>query len=293
MICGMEVISIKHHYLKIVTALNVTLGLLLIVALGFFARNIITVVQKKNMGPLSTAPIESRKHENKSIQVYEALLQTNPFGVSAGSVKQGPSEREQAVMSDIKLVGTISGSSKDGYAVFVGSDGKQAMFKTGEIVFGVGELKRVEKNSVFIHKGGKLIKISMTDLLTLSDMQASKGTTGIAGPVQSVGKGEYIIDQKAAMVTLENPAQIMTDAKLIPNIVKGKPDGFILQEIKNNGVYDNLGMKNGDVLLRINGSNISNPENALQTFMALKGMDKVQLDIIRDGNKMTLNYQIR
>ena len=167
------------------------------------------------------------------------------------------------------------------------------MFKTGEIVFGVGELKRVEKNSVFINKGGKLIKISMTDLLTLSDMQASKGTTGIAGPVQSVGKGEYIIDQKAAMVTLDNPAQIMTDAKLIPNMVKGKPDGFILQEIRKNGVYDNLGMKNGDILLRINGSNISNPENALQTFMALKGMDKVQLDIIRDGNRMTLNYQIR
>ena len=293
MICGMEVMSIKHHYLKIVTALNVTLGLLLIVALGLFARHIITVVQKKIMAPLSTAPVESRKHENKSIQVYEALLQTNPFGVSAGSVKQGPSEGERAAISDIKLVGTISGSSKDGYAVFVGSDGKQAMFKTGEIVFGVGELKRVEKNSVFIHKDGKLIKISMTDLLTLSDMQASKGTTGIAGPVQSVGKGEYIIDQKAAMVTLDNPAQIMTDAKLIPNMVKGKPDGFILQEIRKNGVYDNLGMKNGDTLLRINGSNISNPENALQTFMALKGMDKVQLDIIRDGNRMTLNYQIR
>ena len=65
-------------------------------------------------------------------------------------------------------------------------------------VFGLGELKRVEKYSVFIHKNGKLIKISMADQLTLSDMQASKGTTGIAGPVRSVGKGEYIIDQKAA-----------------------------------------------------------------------------------------------
>ncbi len=293
MIYCMEVISIKHHYLKIVTALNVTLGLLLIVVLGFSARNIITLVQKKDMKSVSVAPIASKKHENKDIKEYEALLQTNPFGVPAGSLKQGPSEGERAAISDIKLVGTISGSSKDGYAVFIGSDGKQAMFKTGETVFGVGELKKVEKNSVFIHKDGKLIKISMTDLLTLSDMQASKGTAGIAGPVQSVGKGEYIIDQKAAMVTLDNPAQIMTDAKLIPNMVKGKPDGFILQEIRKSGVYDNLGLKNGDILLRINNSNISNPENALQTFMALKGMDKVQLDIIRDGNRMTLNYQIR
>ena len=289
----MEVINIKHHYLKIVTVVNITIGLLLLASLVFFARNIITLVQKKDMKPLSTAQIESRKHENKSIQEYEALLQNNPFGVSAGSVKQGHFQGDQAAFSDIKLVGTISGSDKNGYAVFIGGDGKQSMFKIGETVFGLGELERVEKNSVFIHKNGKLIKIGMPVQLTLSDMQASKGTTGIAGPVQSVGKGEYIIDQKAVLVALDNPAQIMTDAKLIPNMVKGKLDGFILQEIRKASLYDKLGMKNGDILLRINDSNISNPENALQTFMALKGMDKVQLDIIRNGNRVTLNYQIR
>jgi general secretion pathway protein C len=289
----MEVISIRQHYLKIVKVANVTLGLLLFASLIFFARNITTVVQKKDMKSVSVAPAVSKKQEIRDIKEYDALLQTNPFGVPAGSLKQGPSKGDQAAIPDIKLVGTISGSDEFGYAVFIGSDGKQAMFRTGENVFGAGELKKVEKNSVFIHKDGKLIKINMTDLLTLSDTQASKGAAGIAGPVQSVGKGEYIIDQKAAMVTLDNPAQIMTDAKLIPNMVKGKPDGFILQEIKKNGVYDNLGMKNGDILLRINGSSISNPENALQTFTALKGMDKVQLDIVRDGNKMTLNYQIR
>lgn len=289
----MELINIRYHYFKIVTVANIIIGLLILASLVFFIRNIAIVVQKKDTKRVSSSPVESRKHENKDIKDYEALLQTNPFGVSAGSVKRGPSEGERAAISDIKLIGTISGSSNDGYAVFIGSDGKQAMFKTGEKVFGVGELKKIEKNSVFIQKNGKLIKISMTDLLTLSDMQSSKRATGIAGPVQSVGKGEYIIDQKAALVTLDNPAQMMTDAKLIPNMVNGKPDGFILQEIRKNGVYDNLGMKNGDILLRINGSNISNPENALQTFTALKGMDKVQLDIIRDGNRMTLNYQIR
>lgn len=289
----MEVISIKQHYLKIVRVANVTLGLLLLASLIFFARNIINVVQKKDMKSVSAASIESGKHDNKDIKEYESLLQTNPFGVPAGSLKHGPSQGDQSALPDIKLVGTISGSDKYGYAVFIGSEGKQSMFRTGENVFGAGELKKVEKNSVFIHKDGKLIKINMTDLLTLSDMQASKDTSGIVAPVKSVGKGEYIIDQKAAMVTLDNPGQIMTDAKLIPNMVKGKPDGFILQEIRKDGVYDNLGMKNGDILLRVNGSNISNPENALQSFTALKGMDKVQLDIIRDGNRMTLNYQIR
>jgi general secretion pathway protein C len=67
----------------------------------------------------------------------------------------------------------------------------------------------------------------------------------------------------------------------------------MLREVRRNGLYDSLGMQNGDVLLRINSFNISNPENALQAFTALRGMDKVQLDIIRNNNRMTLNYQIR
>ena len=45
---------------------------------------------------------------------------------------------DQAAFSDIKLVGTISGSDKNGYAVFIGGDGKQSMFKTGEIRVRVG-----------------------------------------------------------------------------------------------------------------------------------------------------------
>jgi len=85
----------------------------------------------------------------------------------------------------------------------------------------------------------------------------------------------------------------MTDARLLPNTVDGKQQGFSISEIKPNGIYQSLGLQNGDVLLRINDFNISSTESALQAFMALKGMDRVNLDIIRSGNKVTMTYLIR
>lgn len=293
MICGMEVINIKHHYLKIVTVVNITIGLILLASLVFFARNIITVVQKKDMIPLSTAQVESRKHENRSIQEYEGIFQNNPFGILAGSLKHNSPGMDQTALSGIKLVGTISGSAKHGYAVFVGRDGKQSMFKTGESVFGAGELKTVEKYRVSIENGGKLIKIPMVDIMAPGEMEALKGAGASLGSVRSLGKGEYILDQRAVRFAVDNPTQIMTDAKLIPNMIRDKQEGFILREVRKNGIYDSLGMQNGDILLRINNFNISNPENTLQAVTALKGMDRVQLDIIRDGSRMTMNYQIR
>jgi general secretion pathway protein C len=251
------------------------------------------VVQKKDMKPLSTAQVESKKHENKSIQEYEAIFQNNPFGIPAGSLKPNSSGMGQTTLSGIKLVGTISGSPKHGYAVFVGMDGKQSMFKTGESVFGAGELKTVEKYRVFIENNGKLIKIPMVDIMAPGEMESLKSVGAPSGSVRSLGKGEYIIDQRAVKFAIDNPTQIMTDAKLIPNMVRDKQGGFILREVRKNGIYDSLGMQNGDILLRINNFNISNPENTLQALTALKGMDRVQLDIIRDGSRMTMNYQIR
>lgn len=278
---------------KLISALNITMGFLLLLSLGLFMRNVLSTVLKKEIKPVSSISIDTKKQERKSVQEYEAMLQSNPFSIPAGSLKQAASGTEQKELSDIKLVGTISGNADYGYAVFVGKDGKQSMFKVGESVFEAGTLKTVEKYGASIESNGKLIKITMVDVLAPGEMDDMKGRRAAAGPVQLVKKGEYMIDQKAVQIALDNPTQIMTDAKMIPHMIQGKQEGFILREVRKNGFYDSLGMQNGDVLLRINSFNISNPENALQAFTALRGMDKVQLDIIRNNNRMTLTYQIR
>jgi general secretion pathway protein C len=250
-------------------------------------------MQKKGIKPVSSISVEAKKQEKKSVQEYETMLQNNPFSIPSGSLKQAASGTEQKELSDIKLVGTISGNADYGYAIFVGKDGKQSMFKVGESVFEAGKLKTVEKYGASIESNGKLIKITMVDVIAPGEMDDMKGRRVLAGPVQLVKKGEYMIDQKAVQLALDNPTQIMMDAKMIPHMIQGKQEGFMLREVRRNGLYDSLGMQNGDVLLRINSFNISNPENALQAFTALRGMDKVQLDIIRNNNRMTLNYQIR
>ena len=288
----MEFFNGKIHYLKIVTVVNITLGMLILVSLGFFARSIVTPFHKKNVIPVSSFALGAIRPVNESFQEYKILLRKNPFGVSAVSAKDASAEADEALLSGLKLMGTIAGPTRRGHAVFVGEDGKQAMFKTGESVFGAGELTAVGEYQVSIRRNGKLIKIPLVDMVAPGETDSLKGGTA-SGPVQSLGKGEYIIDQKAIQYALDNPAQIMMDAKLIPNMTKDKQEGFVLREVRKSGIYDNLGMQNGDVLLRINDFSISDPENALQAFMALRGMDKIQLDIIRDKNRMVMNYQIR
>lgn len=110
---------------------------------------------------------------------------------------------------------------------------------------------------------------------------------------RQVGEREYLLDSRRVQESLENPEQILTDARLLPNFVDGKQEGFRISEVVPDGLYGSLGLQNGDILLRVNGLEISNPEVAIQAMTALRGMNRVNLDIIRGGKNMAMSYQIR
>ncbi len=92
------------------------------------------------------------------------------------------------------------------------------------------------------------------------------------------------------MQAIDNPSEVLIDACLQPNFIDGRQEGFILKKVKNNGIYSNLGLQDGDVLLKINDYSITNPESALQPFHAIRGLETIKVDIIRDGTRKTLTY---
>src|SRR6185369_9804524 len=93
--------------------------------------------------------------------------------------------------------------------------------------------------------------------------------TGAA--VASTGAGSFVIDQRALNAALDNPSQAMSDARLLPSQKDGKVEGFRASEVKPNGLFSMIGIRNGDVLLRLNDFPIDSPDKALQSFIALKG----------------------
>lgn len=281
---------IKGH--SLINIANWAVTGLLLAAFLFLGRDIVSFYgkQKKRSpeGERSRQPVKWLGFKD-----YDAVLQQNPFGFSSQALRSlyGESAKKAAPVVMPTVRGTIAGSGRFGYAVFVDKNGNQEVFRIGENVFGAGILKRVEKDKVLIATGGGTIEIPFTDL---SAMEKPGGNP--AGGVGSMGRQEgsgYTINKENLQASLDNPKQIMTDARFLPNVVDGAQQGFILREVRPGGIYQNLGLLNNDVVLRINEFNISNPETALQALNALRGMERINLDIIRDGRKMTLNFLIK
>jgi general secretion pathway protein C len=167
----------------------------------------------------------------------------------------------------------------------------QEVFKVGEPVLGFGTLSDVKTDRVRISGGEETLELLLADVAEEKASSASPGNSRMFA--RKIGKGMYIVDQRKVQQAIENPTQMMTDARLRPHIRNGREEGCLLSEVKTGGIYHSLGLRNGDVLLRINEYDISNPEIALQAFTALRGMDRIQIDLLRAGSKMTMTYQIK
>jgi general secretion pathway protein C len=277
--------------------LNIAITVVLIFSTLFFIRDMISrhfERQKTAAKNISSAPAAVQTRQQRpQFADYSSILKNNPFGFPGGELRPlTASAGTKGQPAGLALIGTVAGPKELSYAIFKDNSGVQEVFKVGEPVYGLGVLSMVKKEKVLLRKGGSVTEIPLEDVQVKEIRNPTAGNPG-SQFARRIGSGSYVVDQARLQQAIANPGQMMTDARLRPNVTNGKQEGFALSEVKPGGIYQSLGLQDGDILLRINDYDISNPERALQAFTALRGLDRVQIDLIRSGSKMTMTYQIK
>jgi general secretion pathway protein C len=274
-----------------VLTLNIVVGMLLLAAILLLTRDALTLSLSRKR-PLRAPETTMQRRAWHPLHDYEPIMKNNPFGFPAGELALLSAGAAPSISAtDLSLIGTIAGTRQNSYAFFADKTGKQDLFRIGDNVFGFGTLKKVGTDSVVINSRGKDVEVPFADLAVVKEV--GPGVTS-PRPLATRSSGtSFVLDQQQIQQALSKPDQLMTDARFIPNIVQGKQQGFTVREIKPGGIYQRLGLQNGDVLLRINDFTMSSPDSALQAITSLKGIDRAQLDILRHGSKLTMTYQIR
>lgn len=284
--------------------INIILGILILAILAAIAADIASLRIGKALAPkqggreaVAPVPVQPRTEE---LAFYAPILVNGLFGKASqgqlSPIVSTPASAKAAPVTapaDLLLLGTAVGSHRETFAL-VRNNSKQEerVFRLGDMVFDAGRLVEVKREQAYILIGGKKVEL----LTPMSPPAASPPQQPAARPgtaVASTGADSYVIDQRALNTALDNPAQAMTDARLLPSQKDGKVEGFRATEVKPNGLFSMIGIRNGDVLLRLNDFPLDSPDKALQSFIALKGQSRLKLDLIRDGQPTTFNYDIR
>jgi len=283
---------------------NVVLGMTVVVLLLLVMRDFFADPSRVLKGRSIEFNVRSHSAGTGPLERYSVIMEKNPFGFDAGKLtplnsRNSSSKATPKVSVRAELVGTIATGGADSFAVLRMADGKQEIYRLREHVPGMGTLEVVEPDRVVIRNGEEPLELRLASIKGRKSgpSPAVNGKRmGRPGHEQFVRKGDdgsYVLNGRMVQESISNPQRLMTDARLFPRYKDGKQEGFVLKEVKRGGLYDQLGLRNGDILLRVNEYDITNPESALQAFTALRGVDRLELDIIRDGKTVTLTYYIK
>ena len=107
------------------------------------------------------------------------------------------------------------------------------------------------------------------------------------GKIKRIGPDHWRVSRSSLART-----NLLRAARIVPAIKGGKPEGFKLFAIRPGSVFWNMGFKNGDTILAINGKALTSPDRALRVYTRLRGTRKVKVSIRRRGQRRTLRYTL-
>ncbi len=110
--------------------------------------------------------------------------------------------------------------------------------------------------------------------------------------VKQVDQGKFVVDRNELDSALANPDQLFTQIRAVPQFNNGKADGLKLLSIQGGSIFAKLGLKRNDVLERINGQEMD-IKKGVDIFSQLKDANHISIDLLRDGKKTTLEYDIQ
>jgi len=119
-----------------------------------------------------------------------------------------------------------------------------------------------------------------------------KGKPGAKETLIKDEGGKFTVDQREIDNALQNLDKLYTEIRAVPNFSGNKVSGMKILSVKKGSIFSKLGMRRGDVLKKINGMELD-VKKGFEIFSQLKDSKSISLDLIRQGQPTTLEYEIR
>jgi general secretion pathway protein C len=280
-------------------AVNVARGLL-IAASACGAALVIGAATKLWLEPSATAggraalrgKADGHEQARQGPLDYTAIFERNLFGSEpiSDAAAATPGARDELL-----LRGTADFAGR-GYAVLEDADsGKQGIFEVGETVFDGPKLVAVEPRTATILRGNRRVVLEITEAERGPE---SAGTDAgapadAAAGIRQVGDNRYVVDRGEVDHSIENLSQVVTQMRAVPYLKDGKSVGFRVFNIRAGSLFERMGLKNGDIIQAVNGSELDDPSRALALLDEVQTSDEIRIDLLRDDRPNTLTYSIR
>ena len=190
---------------------------------------------------------------------------------------------------DLKLLGTIIIEPQGAFAIIQeGRKKEQKRYQKGDTVQNA-LVKAVLREKVILSYKGRdevlLMEPAKGSAAPRASFPSSASLTVPPGEKTSLSRS--LVDE-----ALGNINKLMGDVRVRPHFSRGKPDGLLLYGIKKNSLFQTMGLKNGDIIMGVDGKEIESVDDALTFYEQLKESSDVNVQIKRRGKTKEIQYHV-
>ena len=298
--------------------------------LAFFLAKVVAVSLErrfhvqKTIGLLESYNVPPIQRDLKSREDYLVIVERNIFDSSdvAPSAAENADGGEDEVPSDgtpvltslgIKVLGVLvigAGTDDRSSATISGTSGNKGSGPTvcaveeKECIAPSTKMLRVAPDRIeFLHNGrveyaefgmnvaGSIFGPPQDGTATAGETVA-ENTAPAAQSAPAQEGGKFVVDQAEVDSALQNLDRLYTDIRAVPNFSGGAVSGMKILSVKDGSLFSKLGLRRGDVLMRINGTELD-VKKGFAIFNQLKDAKNLTVDLTRQGQPVTLDYEIR
>lgn len=235
---------------------------------------------------------------------YDAILRRNMFNVEQ-KIPQPFDQGQLDCLSQAKpssqrliLLGTIVMNDEAHSVALLQEEGnttKIAVKKDELFLDGRFQAKKVDRKKLCfqVKNTGDFEFVEIPDDSLLLGTGPSLG--GSVAGITPTSERNWAVDKNYLNASLANLNDVVQTARAVgyTDPATGKFGGFLIQSVDATSPFAALGVQRGDILTFVNDIPLDNPGRGLQAFNQLRQAQKITLGVIRNGEKTTLNYEVK
>ena len=252
--------------------------------------------------------VERKPTGKKSLRLYGQISKGNVFNSASTGEPEGGKPKEAVKSSEplkktdlnVELIGTVVGPPENSFAIIEDHQSrKQELYQVDDMIQDQARVVSIARCKVIVLRNGSEESLECPDPDAKTKKRSAPvrytGATKKEGEfaVKKVSDSEFVVDESEVENALGNINQLLTQIRVVPNFQDGKPDGFKVFAIKPDSIFAKVGLKNGDVIRKVNDNDISSPEKAFQIFQELRNEKNLSIEISRRGQTQNFSYEIR
>ncbi len=252
----------------------------------------------------------TKKEEKRTPSLYAVIHERDLFhsATEKAAAKKPAGEKKVLIKEEalektplqVRLRGTVYREKGDSLAIIEDvKTRKQDLYHVGDVILEEAKLIAVSRNKVYLERNGKQEVLEVyegTEAKTgerASGRFPQRGTIPEMAGIKRLSGSRYRIPQEELRNAFENMNHLLTQVRVVPNFKDGEPDGFKLLSIKRGSLIHQGGLRDGDIIKRVNGIEIDSPEKAFEVYEQVRNEPLITLEIVRGGRGRTFNYEVK